>query len=1158
MSDAAPRPAAQAPALGRAPIGSAALLCAVALWGALGVPPASAHQLPFTTISIDRGLPQSQVSALATDQTGALWVGTPGGGLARFDGTSFETYTVAEGLSDNGVTALARDPEGRLWIGTERGMSIRDHRGLRALGAAAGPALAVRALLPTRTGEMWVGTDRGLARYDRRTLAPLPTMAELDGVEVSALVEDRAGRVWIGTAARGLARFEAGRLSFVEPTVPGSRVRVLLQAQDGRVWIGTDAGVFVHDGERLSAVPLLKAGAQPVVRALIEDRSGALWLGTEGKGLGRYRDGDLAWFTEEDGLGASTVWALALDLEGGVWAGTYRGGLSAYRDLDRLPTAVHQALSGTVIRGILEDRRGRLWFATDDRGAASFDGSRLRWLRARDGLSHDFVLTVFEDRRGTLWFGTLDGLTRSDGRALRRFGVEDGLPGRVVRSVVEDRSGALWVGTSGGVARLDGGGFHSFRAGDDLSQDAVNVLYVDDAGRLWAGTSAGLSVLDGDRFSIVSRALALPEGSVYSIRQHPESGDLWVGLYGQGLVRIPRAAMERPGAPSSPGTQLFARRDVPEVDRVVSLAFDPAGDLWVGTERGIDRLRLSQPDASGRPAVSHWGALLGPDRIECIHNASLADRRGRVWVGTLAGPLLFDPRRQSDTPVPLRVSLTAAGPVPGEATWMPHIRGTTPGSLARLELGPGDNRAAFAFEAISLSAPSHVRYQFKLEGYQSGWSPVTTTAQAFYPKLPPGEFEFRVRATRDGRTWFEAPQPFRLRVLAPLWRRGWFQALGLLASALLVYGGHRVGIARLRAHERELQVEVLERDRAERDLARTNRALRVLGECNRVVVQATNESQLLDEACRLVVEMGGYALCWVGWAEDDPDRTVRPVAVAGEDREYVASLQTRWADNERGRGPTGVAIRTGRPAVARDLGEDPGYGPWREGATARGLKSSIALPIAREGRVLGALNIYATQTDAIGDQEVELLSELANNLAYGIVALRTRREGEQAAEALRESETRFRTLAETSVSATFTYDEDDRFTYVNPAVTQITGYSADELLGRRFLEILPPESRRLVEDRRALRGAGEPVPGRYELALRNRAGQERWIDLGIGFVELQGRRTGVATAFDITERRLAEEAVRERARLAAFAAEVAVTHHCRLFVPSGKCSDAGA
>jgi diguanylate cyclase (GGDEF)-like protein/PAS domain S-box-containing protein len=1114
------------------------LSCLLTLGLLLSSLPATALQLPFATFSIEKGLPQSQVSALACDGRGALWVGTLGGGLSRFDGNAFLTYTRADGLSDNRVTALARDPEGRLWIGTERGLSVRDATGLRALPRLAPPDQAVRALLATRGGELWVGTENALLRLDRRTLSPIPGIPGLAGIGVSALLEDRTGRVWVGTSNRGVARFDQGQLTFLEPGVPHPRVRSLLRARDGRLWIATDAGVFVRDGERETAFPLVSGEPEPVVHALLEDHSGALWLGTE-RGLARYRDGSLAWFSKDDGLGASVIWALALDLEGSVWVGTYPGGLSRYQGFERLAPVLERELGDATIRSVLQDRRGRLWFGTDDRGAASFDGGRLRWLRARDGLSDDFVLTMLEDRHGTLWFGTLEGLSRLDGRGIRRFGRADGLPGGVVRSLVEDRSGVIWAGTSRGVARREGPLFRLVATGGEAGEDPVNVLYVDDAGRPWAGTSRGLSVLDGDHFTHVSDALGLPDGSVYSIQQEPRSGDLWLGMYGRGLVRLPHAALVARKAGESPRPEVLTGREVPGADQVVSLIFDRAGDLWIGTELGVDLLHLHQIDSSGLPSVSHWGSPLGPERIECIHNAAVTDHAGRVWMGTRGGPLGFDPRWLDEAPAPLRVTLTAAGPGPGDATWLPGGGIATGAPLPRRELGSDEGRAAFGFEAISLSAPSWVRYQFRLEGYDATWSPVTSSNQAFYPRLPPGDFEFRVRATRDGRTWFESPQPFRLRVLAPLWRRAWFQVLGLAALAFLLYGGHAVAVARLDSHRRALEREIRERARAERTLARTNRALRVLGECNQVLVRATDESQLLGDACRVVVDAGGYQLAWVGRAEEDAERTVRPVAAAGVDEEYVASAQVSWGDGERGRGPTGVAIRTGRPAVARDLAGHDEYGPWREEATARGLRSSIAVPIAREGRVFGALNIYASEVDAFYEQEVELISELANDLAYGLDALRTRREHERAEEALRQSEVRFRTLAETSVSGIFTYGEDDRFNYVNPALERMTGYPASELVGRDFWSLLPPQTRQLVDARRAARSRGEPVPGRFQVAFRNRAGEERWIDLGIGFVQSQGGWTGVATAFDITEQVHAEAAAHERARLATFAADVA-------------------
>lgn len=179
---------------------------------------------------------------------------------------------------------------------------------------------------------------------------------------------------------------------------------------------------------------------------------------------------------------------------------------------------------------------------------------------------------------------------------------------------------------------------------------------------------------------------------------------------------------------------------------------------------------------------------------------------------------------------------------------------------------------------------------------------------------------------------------------------------------------------------------------AEAEHRRTNRAFRILSTVNRVLTRATEEVDLLREVCRIIVEAGGCRLAWVGFAGQDLEKTVRPVAQAGYEEGYLETLHITWADTERGRDPTGTAIRAGKPVIARHIPTDPSFAPWRAEATKRGYASSIALPLVAEGQTLGALNIYATEPDAFDAEEVRLLSELADDLAFGIVSLRTRAE----------------------------------------------------------------------------------------------------------------------------------------------------------------------
>jgi PAS domain S-box-containing protein len=183
-----------------------------------------------------------------------------------------------------------------------------------------------------------------------------------------------------------------------------------------------------------------------------------------------------------------------------------------------------------------------------------------------------------------------------------------------------------------------------------------------------------------------------------------------------------------------------------------------------------------------------------------------------------------------------------------------------------------------------------------------------------------------------------------------------------------------------------------------RKLARVNRALSL---CNQALIRATDESALLRRICEIVVDEAGYRLCWAGRAENDDDRSVLPVAQAGFEEGYLDQLHISWADVERGRGPTGACIRTRRTVVARRIVSDPSMAPWRDEALRRGYASSIAIPLLVDAGMYGALSIYAVEPDAFDTAEVELLTELAEDLSFGIAGLRTRAQRAKAEEALR-------------------------------------------------------------------------------------------------------------------------------------------------------------
>jgi len=332
----------------------------------------------------------------------------------------------------------------------------------------------------------------------------------------------------------------------------------------------------------------------------------------------------------------------------------------------------------------------------------------------------------------------------------------------------------------------------------------------------------------------------------------------------------------------------------------------------------------------------------------------------------------------------------------------------------------------------------------------------------------------------------------------------------------------------LRRRMAESEKSEAERKRLEGALFRTNRALRAFTECNQLMVRVGDEPEFLRETCRIIVETGGYRLAWIGYAEKDKEKTVRPAAQWGYEEGYLDTLNITWAETKRGQGPTGTSIRTRAPAVAQHILTDPEFEPWRKEALKRGYESSLALPLLAGESVLGALNIYSGEPEAFEPAEIQLLSEVAAILTYGIMSIRSRVDRMKAEEALRESEEKYRLHFENVGDVIYSTDDDFRIRSVSPSVETILGYKPEEITGRRIdeLRLLDPEyhDRAISNTKRIL--AGERItPTEYVFIAKDGTRKTAEI-IGAPLVKDGKIAAVVSVARDITARRLAEEELR--------------------------------
>ncbi len=206
--------------------------------------------------------------------------------------------------------------------------------------------------------------------------------------------------------------------------------------------------------------------------------------------------------------------------------------------------------------------------------------------------------------------------------------------------------------------------------------------------------------------------------------------------------------------------------------------------------------------------------------------------------------------------------------------------------------------------------------------------------------------------------------------------------------------------------------DITERRQFYANLGRLNRELVAIKECNRALVKARTEQELLGSICRIVCEVAGYRMAWIGMAEHDEARSVRPVAWSSYNQDYVARIRATWGEDERGKGPTGMSIKTGRTVFIQDFVDDARMAPWRENALKNGYRSCIAIPLLDGDTAFGSFMLYSDRTDGFTGDEVGLLEEMAGDLAFGILGLRAQKEREKAEEAVRRDEARNRALFE--------------------------------------------------------------------------------------------------------------------------------------------------
>ena len=770
----------------------------------------------------------------------------------------------SDGLPQDDVHAICQTPDGYLCVGTQQGLALFD--GLRFTAVeppvAPEPKRHVRTLLCADKREgFWSATDDGKLRLWQRGIArEIVLPAVTTNSSITALCASDDGSLWIGTDHSGLLRLKADRFTFYNTRhgLAHRSVRSVYEDEQETIWVATAAGVNKINGEKITKLTMQDGLPHNSIRVVFHDKEGNLWVASN-YGLTRWKDGAGTHFTKEDGLTDNLVTTIFQDHTSTIWAGTLNG-LNRFVDGKWLTETRSDGSSYDRVNCIFEDREQNLWIGTRDglsrlnprtiaplgqqqglthnTGTFVFsDAAKNVWVgfwgggvnkiesgkvisyTTQDGLSSDLVLTMHQTRQGDLWFG-MDydgGLTLLRKGKFIHYGVRNGLKDQGVKVIHEDITGNLWIGTRTALISFNNGKFTRYTTTNGLPADTIEAIHEDRSGRLWFGTTGGLALRENDTFTAFTTTNGLSHNSITSIYEDAQ-GNLWLGTRGGGINKLtfPATAGEtntwnEVNSSTVHITAVTAAHGLYS-DHIVSILEDDFGFLWMGSPRGIFRVSKIERDAyangkNGQVNCISFGKADGMISIECKGSGKTSACKGddgRLWFATAKGIAIVDPKtvvvNELPPPVVIEEILADKKTVEDREPGPAHSRGNEHPSPLTIPAGRGE--LEFRYTALSLRQPEKNFFKYKLEGVDTDWVDAQTRRVAYYNNIKPGSYRFHVLACNNDGVWNQTGATYAFILLPHFWETLWFKSSIGAGFILLVAGGYRLRISRLKEIER--------------------------------------------------------------------------------------------------------------------------------------------------------------------------------------------------------------------------------------------------------------------------------------------------------------------------------------------------------------------
>jgi PAS domain S-box-containing protein len=739
------------------------------------------------------------VTALAQSSDGYLWVGGPDG-LYRFDGVVFERYQPQSGgpFPLRTVSSLLALPNGDIWIGFWPGVIslIRNGNVINYTSHDGVPEGRVSGFAQDRNGEIWAATSRGLVQLEGNRWKMVTDDWNFPGKSANAIFVDRQGTLWVSTEET-VVFLPLGARRFRPTGILIGEVTQIAQAPNGKMWMAETTRSVHPIPLSDKRQPVDEAEVRVGSQGILFDNDGALWITSMGDGLRRSPAPELLKapvkefgtevesFTARDGLSDDIVSSILQDREGNIWVGT-NNGLDRFRKTNLVPVVFPFKLGQPVwVAGEAGDVLG------DDNVS---NGVRVHGGRAeRDHPIPNQAISAYRDPSGAIWWLCPDAIYRFKAGVYTRIALPTSLPKEdrgFTMEATEDGSGVLWLNLERvGLFYRKKEVWHRLDAASDLATLTPSTAFTDWMGSAWFGYEGGTIVLL--REENIQRVFPAEASLVGGVRAINGRGHhIWVGG-DLGLAFFDGKLFRR-----------IVPADAESFGRVIGVEEISDGSLWLAEDQYVIQVTGSEiqqvlNNPSYRVKYRVFDSFDGfPGTFAGLigHSKEIQGTDGKLWFVGSRGLVWIDPSNIFTNTLPPPVSIRSI-----------KTNGKPAGSLVNLVLSPRTTDLQIGYAALSLAVPEKIRFRYRLEEVDKDWQDAGTRHDAFYNRLGPGKYHFRVIACNNDGVWNEEGAHLDF-VIAPAWYQTiWFRGLCVLAFFTLLWAGYQLRVHQLQEQEKKFR-----------------------------------------------------------------------------------------------------------------------------------------------------------------------------------------------------------------------------------------------------------------------------------------------------------------------------------------------------------------